>query len=154
VDLERLVVAVLDTMDLTTVVLDRVDLQRIVESALDSLDLNEVVRTRVDLAGIAEEVIDEVDLPEIIRESSTGVASEVVDATRMSAVGADELVSRWVDKFLLRRQQRRTHVDNVDLESGLDDADTNGPGDPDGTATTAADGVAPGAAREGERQDG
>jgi hypothetical protein len=132
VDLERLVVAVLDTMDLTAVVLDRVDLHTIVEAALDSLDLNDVVRSRVDLAGIAEEVIDEVDLPEIIRESSTGVASEVVDATRMSAVGADELVSRWVDRFLLRRQQRRTQVANVDLESDLDDE----------------------AAHQGERQDG
>jgi hypothetical protein len=149
VDLERLVVAVLDTMDLTTVVLDRVDLQRIVESALDSLDLNEVVRTRVDLAGIAEEVIDEVDLPEIIRESSTGVASEVVDATRMSAVGADELVSRWVDRFLLRRKERRTHVDNVDLESD----DVLHDRTEDETAAPAA-AEAPADAHEGERRDG
>lgn len=134
VDLERLVVAVLDTMDLTTVVLDRVDLHAIVEAALDSLDLNEVVRSRVDLAGIAEEVIDEVDLPEIIRDSTTGVAAEVVDATRMSAVSADELVSRWVDRFLQRRRERRTQVNNVRLDNepapdaGSDDADEAAPG--------------------------
>ena len=95
-------------MDLTEIVLDRVDLKAVVESAIDSIDLNDIVRTQVDLAGIAEEVIDEVDLPEIIRESSTGVAAEVVDVTRMSAVSGDELVSRWVDRVLLRRQKRRT----------------------------------------------
>ena len=110
VDLERIVAAVLDRMDLTQVVLERVDLKAVVESAIDSIDLNDIVRTKVDLAGIAEEVIDEVDLPEIIRESSTGVAAEVVDVGRMSAVSGDELVSRWVDRVLLRRQKRRTEV--------------------------------------------
>lgn len=108
VDLERLVGAVLDTMDLTDLVLERVDLKRLVETAIASIDLNEIVRTQVDLAGIAEEVIDEVNLPEIIRESSTGVASEVVDVARISAVAGDELVNRWIDRFLLRRNARRT----------------------------------------------
>jgi hypothetical protein len=108
VDLERLVAAVLDTMDLTDVVLARVDLQRLVETAIASIDLNDIVRTQVDLAGIAEEVIDEVNLPEIIRESSTGVASEVVDVARISAVAGDELVNRWIDRFLQRRNGRRT----------------------------------------------
>ena len=67
-------------------------------------------------------------------------AAEVVDATRMSAVGADELVSRWVDRFLLRRQQRRTHVDNVRLESekGVD-TDDDAPED-GGAATTEQEG--------------
>ncbi|MBI1377548.1 MAG: hypothetical protein GC157_08720 [Frankiales bacterium] len=108
VDLERLVVAVLDSMELTDVVLDRVDLQRIVESAIASIDLTEIVRSRVDLAGLAEDVIEEVDLPEIIRESSTGVAAEVVDQARLSAVAGDELVNRWVDRIMLRRKARRT----------------------------------------------
>jgi hypothetical protein len=78
------------------------------------------VRTQVDLAGIAEEVIDEVNLPEIIRESSTGVAAEVVDGARMSAVSGDELVSRWVDRVLLRRQKRRTEVPGADTEGPED----------------------------------
>jgi hypothetical protein len=118
VDLQRIVEAVLDRMDLTQVVLDRVDLKTVVESAIGSIDLNEIVRTHVDLADIAEEVIDEIDLPEIIRESSTGVAAEVVDVTRMSAVSADELVSRWVDRVLLRRSKRRTEVPGAETESG------------------------------------
>ncbi len=118
VDLQRIVEAVLDRMDLTQIVLDRVDLQAVVESAIDSIDLNDIVRTKVDLAGIAEEVIDEVDLPEIIRESSTGVAAEFVDVGGMSAVSGDELVSRWVDRVLLRRQKRRTEVPGADTGSG------------------------------------
>jgi hypothetical protein len=108
VDLERLVGAVLDTMDLTDVVLARVDLHRVVEAALDSLDLTALVRDRVDLASLAEEVVDEIDLPDIIRESSTGVAGEVVDGARLSAVAGDELVNRWIDRFLQRRLARRT----------------------------------------------
>lgn len=131
VDLQRIVEAVLDRMDLTQVVLDRVDLKAVVESAIDSIDLNDIVRTHVDLADIAEEVIDEIDLPEIIRESSTGVAAEVVDVTRMSAVSGDELVSRWVDRVLLRRQKRRTEVpgaetatEAVDVEAGDADRST------------------------------
>ena len=67
-------------------VLDRVDLKRIVETAIESIDLTEIVRTQVDVASLAEEVIEEVNLPEIIRESSTGVAAEVVDTARISAV--------------------------------------------------------------------
>lgn len=126
VDLQRIVEAVLDRMDLTQVVLDRVDLKTVVESAIDSIDLNDIVRTHVDLADIAEEVIDEIDLPEIIRESSTGVAAEVVDVTRMSAVSGDELVSRWVDRVLLRRSKRRTEVPGAETESGAAEAASSG----------------------------
>ena len=108
VDLERLVGAVLDTLDLTELVLDRVDLHRVVEAALDSLDLTQLVRDRVDVAALAEEVVEEIDLPDIIRESSTGVAGDVVDGARLSAVAGDELVNRWIDRFLQRRNARRT----------------------------------------------
>jgi hypothetical protein len=67
----------------------------------------------------------------------------------MSAVGADELVSRWVDRFLLRRKERRTHVDNVDLESD----DVLHDRTEDETAAPAA-AEAPADAHEGERRDG
>ncbi len=110
VDLERLVGAVFDTMDLTELVLDRVDLHRVVTAALDSLDLTALVRERVDLASLAEEVVDEIDLPDIIRESSSGVAGEVVDGARLSAVAGDELVNKWIDRFLQRRKARRTQA--------------------------------------------
>ena len=116
VDLERIVDAVLARMDLTEVVLDGVDLGRVVNGALDQVDLTELVRSRVDLAGIAEEVIDDVNLPEIIRESTTGVAAEVVDGTRLRAVQGDELVNRLVDRILLRRKARETAAPEASLD--------------------------------------
>jgi len=128
VDLERLVGAVLDTMDLTELVLDRVDLHRIVEAALDSLDLTQLVRDRVDVASLAEEVVDEIDLPDIIRESSSGVAGEVVDGARLSAVAGDELINRWIDRFLQRRKARRTQAPG---EAASDVAQAASEGSPD-----------------------
>jgi len=123
VDLERLVGAVLDTMDLTELVLDRVDLHRVVTAALDSLDLTALVRERVDVAALAEEVVDEIDLPDIIRESSSGVAGEVVDGARLSAVAGDELINKWIDRFLQRRKARKTQAPG-DLE--VDQGGTEG----------------------------
>jgi hypothetical protein len=110
VDLERIVTEVLDRLDLTEVVLQRVDLAAVVNSAVESVDLNTLIRTQVDVAGLAEEVIDEVDLPEIIRDSTSGVATVVVDSARLSAVSGDELVNRWVDRILLRRKARSTEA--------------------------------------------
>lgn len=110
VDLERLATEVLDRLDLTELVLTRVDLATVVNSAVESIDLNTLIRTQVDVAGLAEEVIDEVDLPEIIRDSTSGVATVVIDGARMSAVSGDELVNRWVDRILLRRKARRTEA--------------------------------------------
>lgn len=107
VRLGRVVEAALDAMDLTTVVLDRVELDRVVTVVLDGMDLTELVRNRVDLPALADEVIEQVDLPDIIRESSTGVASDVVQGARMGALSADEQVSRLVDRLLLRRRQRK-----------------------------------------------
>jgi hypothetical protein len=118
VDLERIVDAVLARMDLTEIVLDRVDLGRVVNGALDQVDLNDLVRTRVDLTSIAEEVIDDVNLPEIIRESTTGVAAEVVDGTRLRAVQGDEFVNKLVDRVLLRRRARRTAAPEGALHDG------------------------------------
>lgn len=120
VDLDPIVDKALEGMDLTDVVLTRVDLDRIITAALDGMDLNELVRTRVDLAGIAEEVIDDVDLPEIIRDSTAGVASVVVDGTRLRAVQGDELVNRLVDRILLRRKARRTAAPEGSLDTATD----------------------------------
>ena len=107
VDVDRIVTTVLDGMDLTDVVISRVDLDRIVTKVLDGMDLTELVRTRVDVAGLAEDVIDDVDLPEIIRDSTTGVAADVINQGRLVALSGDELVNHWVDKFLFRRKQRQ-----------------------------------------------
>jgi hypothetical protein len=115
-----LAVAVLEEIDLDEVVA-RVDLDRIV----DRVDLNQVaaridldaivgrvdldaIVARVDLPGLTEQVIDEVDLGEIIRESSSTMATETVDALRVQGMRVDGLVSRIVDRILLRQEQRQT----------------------------------------------
>ena len=63
---------------------------------------------RIDVPGLTEQVIDEVDLGEIIRESSSTMASETVDALRVQGMRVDGLVSRIVDRILLRQGQRQT----------------------------------------------
>jgi hypothetical protein len=115
-----LAAAVLDELDLDQVVA-RVDLDRIVDridpnqiaaridlaAIVERVDLDAVV-ARIDLPGLTEQVIDEVDLGEIIRESSSTMASETVDALRVQGMRVDGLVSRIVDRLLLRDGQRQT----------------------------------------------
>jgi hypothetical protein len=116
----ELAAAVLDEIDLDEVVarvdvdriVDRVDLNQIaarldLDAIIGRVDLDAVV-ARVDLPGLTEQVIDEVDLGEIIRESSSTMASETVDALRVQGMRVDGLVSRIVDRILLREGQRQT----------------------------------------------
>jgi hypothetical protein len=129
-----LVAAVLDEVDLDQIVA-RVDLNQIaaridldevvdrvdVDAIASRIDLDAIVArvdidailARVDLAALTEQVIDEVDLGEIIRESSSTMASETVDALRVQGMRVDGLVSRIVDRILLREGQRQTgpHLD-------------------------------------------
>jgi len=106
-----IVAAVLDEVDLDGVVA-RVDLDRIaaridLDAIAARIDLNAIV-SRLDLAGLTEQVIDEVDLGEIIRESSGTMATETVDALRVQGMRADHLLSRLVDRVLLRKEERHT----------------------------------------------
>jgi hypothetical protein len=84
---------VLDRMDLTAIVLNRVDLVKVVDAVLDQMDL----------IAVANEIIEGVDLPEIIRESTGSMASETVKGVRMQGIGADQAVDRVVGRLLLRR---------------------------------------------------
>jgi hypothetical protein len=153
--LDRVVPAVVDAVlariDLTELVVSRVDLNRVVNDALDSLDLTQLVLDRVDIDAIvaradieavidrvpiiplANYVIEEIDLPQIIRESTGGVATDAVNSIRVQSVGADQIVSRMADKFLLRRRQRKVDAPG-DPESIIgrlqDDATGSGPVDP------------------------
>lgn len=120
--------AIVERLDLTTLVLEQVDLNRVINSALDSLDLTQLVIDRVDVNAIVDQadieriidrvpviplanyVIEEIDLPQIIRESTGGVATDAVNAIRVQGVGADQLVSRLADRVLLRRRQRKTEA--------------------------------------------
>jgi hypothetical protein len=90
----------------------RIDLDAItsrldLDAIIGMVDLDAIV-ARVDLPGLTEQVIDEVDLGEIIRESSSTMASETVDALRVQGMRVDGLVSRVVDRILLRQGQRHT----------------------------------------------
>jgi hypothetical protein len=94
--------AIAARIDLNAIV-TRIDLDAIVAR----VDIDAIL-ARVDLPGLTEQVIDEVDLGEIIRESSSTMASETVDALRVQGMHVDGLVSRIVDRILLRDGQRQT----------------------------------------------
>jgi hypothetical protein len=103
--------AIAARIDLDAIV-SRIDLDAIVgqvdlDAIVGQVDVNAIV-ARVDLPGLTEQVIDEVDLGEIIRESSSTMASETVDALRVQGMRVDGLVSRIVDRILLRQGQRPT----------------------------------------------
>jgi hypothetical protein len=116
IDLDRIV----DRINLNQVaaridldaIVDRVDVDAIAEridldAIIGRVDIDAIL-ARVDLPGLTEQVIDEVDLGEIIRESSSTMASETVDALRVQGMHVDGLVSRIVDRILLRDGQRQT----------------------------------------------
>jgi hypothetical protein len=116
VDLDRIIEridldAIAARIDLDAVVA-RIDLDAVVaridlDAVVARVDVDAIV-ARVDLPALTEQVIDEVDLGEIIRESSSTMASETVDALRVQGMRADGLVSRMVDRILLRQGARQT----------------------------------------------
>ncbi|MEX2274003.1 MAG: hypothetical protein WEA10_00340 [Actinomycetota bacterium] len=117
--------AVLDRLDLTALVVERVDLDemaagidpdRIVErvdlqTLVERLDIDAIVAEvdidavidRVDLAALAREVIDELDVPDLIRESAGGITGETVDEVRIGSANADRAIARAIDRVLRRR---------------------------------------------------
>jgi hypothetical protein len=130
--IQRAVNAVLDQIDLTQVVLDRVDLDRVIatvdlDRAVERVDLDEVIEhvdieriiAKLDLAKLALEVIDQIDLPEIIRASTGTVASESVRVVRMQTIGADRAITKVVDRLLGRTQSDQPPEEPA--SSGADD---------------------------------
>ena len=89
---ERAVELVVSALDVNAV-LDRIDLNHL----LQQVDLNAVIG-RIDIDALAEQT----DLGAIIARSSSGVASEALDAVRSHAVELDEFIARWVGR--LRRR--------------------------------------------------
>jgi len=107
--LTTVVEQVLRRVDLTALVERHVDLDRLVAG----VDLDAVV-ARMDLAALAEDVIATLDLPEIIRESTSAVSSEAVREVRMRGIAADDVVSRAVQRFGVRRPRAHTSVATPD----------------------------------------
>ncbi|MFD1825517.1 MULTISPECIES: hypothetical protein [Mumia] len=81
VDLAHVVVTALDELNLTAVVTEHVDLGQVVSTALDQLDLTEVVLDRVDLQRVVTHVLDGLDLTALVRErvDLDALANEVID---------------------------------------------------------------------------
>ncbi len=91
---------VLDQIDLTALVRERVDIDAIVAG----VDIDAII-ARIDLIGLADQVIDGVDLPAIIRESTGTVTAEVMTDVRSQTARADDVVSGFVDRMLGRAQE-------------------------------------------------
>lgn len=129
--------AVLNQINLTELVAERVDLNAIIsdvdiDRVVDQMDIAEVaghidvnaILERVDIAAIARYVIEEVDLPEIIRSSTGSITSDTVRGMRMQSIAADDRLGRIVDKALLRRRARQTVAPEADGSAG--NAGSNG----------------------------
>lgn len=80
------------------------------EAIVVRLPVEEIV-SRVDVATLTRRLLESVDLAGIVRESTATVGSEVVDASRTQAMGADSLVERLVDRVLFRREPRDLGMD-------------------------------------------
>lgn len=131
----RLVDVMIDRLDLTELVLERVDLDRVAGSVaigrlvervdpmtiVDRLDVNSVAARvdveqivgRLDLVAIARGVIDQLDLPEIIRGSTETMTAETRDGVRVQGMRADRFVSRLVDRALLRQDGSSGHASDA-----------------------------------------
>lgn len=106
-DLDRIV----NRLDLDAIVA-RVDLDAIVARIdIDAIAARVDVQSiadRVDTGALTRKVMDEVDFGPIIRESTGTMTRETVDAIRYQGMRADRLVSRIVDRILLRGDGRDT----------------------------------------------
>jgi len=97
----RVTDAILDRVNLTEIVLERVDIDAIVAKA----DMNAII-DRVPIVPIADYVIDEIDLPQIIRQSTGGIATQAINSVRVQSFGADQWIARVTDS-IVRRTKRR-----------------------------------------------
>ena len=80
-------------------------LNRVVVGVVDMLDMQQLIDhvvARVDLP----EVIEEIDLAGIIRESTTGLSTEALDASRAGLMAMDLWSARLVDRILRRKEPR------------------------------------------------
>jgi hypothetical protein len=96
-----LTTALLDQLDLTSVLAERVDVNAVAEQ-IDVI----AILDRVDPAALTRYLVEELDLPEIIQASTGSIMSDTVYDVRMQSISADERLSRAVDAVLMRRRPR------------------------------------------------
>ena len=92
----------------------RVDVDRLLDEIepnrlLERVDVDALVR-RVDVGAVAREALDGIDLGEVIQESTAGIGADTVEAIRVQAMHADDLIARFVDRVLMRRRPRDAAV--------------------------------------------
>ncbi len=87
-------------------VLDELDLTEIIRDKLQAEAIEEVI-ARIDLVGLADQVIEGVDLPAIIRASTTSVTADVMTDVRSQGERADDAVAGFVDRMMGRRRGPR-----------------------------------------------
>lgn len=101
--------AIVSRVDLTEVVVRYVNINEIVAQA----DLDPIL-DRIPMTEIADYVIEEIDLPSLVRESTGGVADDILGLLRIQAIETDNFFSNLVDKVLFRRVTRTEEL----LEGG------------------------------------
>ena len=97
--------ALLAKVDVDALV-ERIDVKRI----LDQVDVNELVG-QIDMAAVAREALEGIDIGDIIQESTAGIATDTMEAVRVQAMNADDLLARIVDRLLGRRGPRELSLD-------------------------------------------
>lgn len=93
--------AVVSRVNLTEIVVQHVDINAIVARA----DINPIL-DRVPMTEIADYVIEEIDLPSLVRESTGGVADDILGLLRFQAIETDNFITGIVDKVLFRKKSR------------------------------------------------
>ncbi len=71
-----------------------------VEAILDRVDINEIV-DKIDIDGIVERT----EIGSLVVRSTSGMATEALDAVRSGAVGVDGTITRVVDRVLRRKDR-------------------------------------------------
>jgi len=102
--------AIVDVVDVDAIV-DQVDvdalIQRVdVDAIIRRVDVDAIIR-RVDINAIVQrvdmdELMTQTELGSIIAESTTGVASQILDSVRSQGVGLDGFVARWANRLTRR----------------------------------------------------
>jgi hypothetical protein len=90
----------------------RIDVDRILDSidpnrVLDRVDVDELI-ARVDVGALAREALEGVDIGDMIQESTASIATDTLEAVRVQAMRADDLLAQIVDRLLMRRRPRDT----------------------------------------------
>lgn len=93
--------AVVSRVNLTEIVVQNVDINAIVARA----DINPIL-DRIPMTVIADYVIEEIDLPALVRESTGGVADNILGLLRFQAIETDNFLTGVVDRVLFRNKVR------------------------------------------------